>query len=223
MPDIPLNGIDIAVAAVVLISALVAFFRGFVHEVLAVAGWVGAIFATIYGLSLAKPYARQLISINWVADVVAGTVIFVATLIVFSLITGFIARRVQESVLNVLDRSLGFLFGVARGAVLVCLAYIAVEWMASPPEQPAWLRSARTIRLIEAGAELLKALVPRDAAAGASGLAADAQENTRKALETQRILRDILSPEPKRPEPEPRAGYDREQRREMERLIEGKR
>ena len=223
MGEWPVGGVDIGVGAVIGISALIAFGRGFVRELLAVAGWVGAIFATIYGLPYLKPYVREIISIGLIADFVAGVVIFVVSLMLFSLLTGFIAKRVQASALNILDRSLGLLFGVLRGAVLVCLAYVVVEWMMPPKEQPAWLRSARTMPLVEVGAALLKSLVPDDAAAAGAGIADDARKKARKALETQRVLRDILIPEPKGAGTDGPTGYDRRERSDMERLIESNR
>jgi membrane protein required for colicin V production len=87
MGDFPVNVTDIAVIVVLLISALLAYARGFVHEVLAVAGWVGAIFATIYGFPYARPYARSLIPVELIADLVAGLVIFVVTLVLLSFVT----------------------------------------------------------------------------------------------------------------------------------------
>ena len=221
MGELPVNGVDIGIGAVIVVSALIAFGRGFVHELLAVAGWVGAVFATIYGLPYLKPYAREMIAIGLIADFVAGAVIFVVSVVLFSLLTGVVAKLVQASALNILDRSLGFLFGVLRGAVLVCLAYVVVEWMMPPREQPQWLRSARTLPLVEAGSAFLKSLVPDDAAA--AGVADDARKKARKALESQRILRDILVPEPKGAGTDDPTGYDQRERGDMERLIESNR
>ena len=118
MDNLPINVTDIVLGAVLLLSALLAYARGFVHEVLAVAGWIGAILAAIYGLPYAKPFARDLIPHELAADVAAGVVIFVATLIVLSLLTRAVAGMVKASALNMLDRSLGFLFGLGtrRGA-----------------------------------------------------------------------------------------------------------
>ena len=158
--DLPINVVDIGVLLILLVSAVLAYARGFVHEVLSVGGWVGAIFATFYGFPYAKPFARKYIALDLAADLVAGTVIFIVTLVFLSLITRAIAKQVQASALNVLDRSLGFLFGLARGAVLVCVAYIGLELMVPEEDHPAVIRDARTMQLIKPGAALLKSLVP---------------------------------------------------------------
>ncbi len=223
MDEMAINGVDIAVGVVLLISALIAWGRGFVHEVLAVASWIGAIFGTIHGYPYLKPYMRELITMEFAADFVSGVVLFIASLAIFAFVTGFVSRRVQQSALNVLDRSLGFLFGVLRGAVLVCLAYIAVEWMAPPKEQPEWLRTARVMPLVEAGADLLEALVPEDIAGAGAEAAKEAEDKALKALDPEKILRDMLTPDPKSGKTEGTPGYDSKERTDMERLIQNSR
>lgn len=222
MDSWPLNVTDLAVVFVLLVSALLAFARGFVHEVLSIAGWVGAVFATIYGFPYLKPFARGLISWKFIADIATGTVIFIVSLIILSIITRAISKQVRASALNALDRALGFLFGILRGAALICLLYIGVEMIWSVKEQPKWLRSARTITFIETGAELLRSLAPHDAVEKGSKAAKDTAEKARKMLETQRVLRDMIAPEPKGTSKRQPGGYNIKERRDMDRLIEGK-
>ena len=213
LSDFPVNVVDIGVLAVLLISAVLAYARGFVHEVLSVGGWVGAIFATFYGFPYAKPFARKYIPLEIAADLTAGIVIFIVTLVFLSLLTRAVARQVQSSALNVLDRSLGFLFGLARGAVLVCVTYIGLELIMPPADQPQMVQSARTIQLIKPGAALLKSLVPdhisaRSITGGDSGSG---------GVDLQRLN----SPTPKQPDAPKTEGYDAGTRKGMERLIDG--
>lgn len=221
MADLNVNGADIAIGVLLLISALLAYARGFVHEVLSVVGWVGAIFAAIYGLPYAKPYARDLIPNELAADLAAGVVIFLVTLVLLSLFTRAIATVVKNSALNMLDRSLGFLFGLARGGVLVCVAYLALSWIIPPEEHPSWIVGARSLPLVERGATMLRSLVPGTEIERAGREAEQAREKARKALEAQRVLNDILTKEPKAPPPQDRGGYDAGERRRMEQLIQG--
>lgn len=162
MENWPVNPVDIAVLIIVVISAALAFFRGFVHEVLGIAAWIGAILAAIYGLPHAQPYARDLIPIDWAADLAAVVAIFLVTLVILSVFTTLIARRVQDSALNTIDRSLGFVFGLARGAVIVVILFIAASWLVPPDTQPPWVQKARSMPFIEQGADALLALVPED-------------------------------------------------------------
>ncbi len=169
MDNLPVNGVDIAVGLVLLISAFLAYSRGLVHELLSVAGWLGAILVTFYGLPLIKPYARQLIPYQIAADVGAGIILFIATLVILSFITRAASGRIRKSTLNLFDRALGFVFGVLRGAFLILLVYMVVEWIMPADEQPGWLRNARSMPAIEAGTETLRGLIPDDTYFGGFG------------------------------------------------------
>ena len=142
MDSLPINVTDLAIIAVVVISGLLAFVRGFVHEVLAVGAWVGAAIVTVFFLPVVLPYARDLISIQIAADIAGGAAIFIFVLIVLSIFTHWLARRVRESSLGALDRSLGLLFGFLRGAILVCLAWIGLVTLLPRDQHPDWIQEA---------------------------------------------------------------------------------
>jgi membrane protein required for colicin V production len=216
MDNLPVNITDIAVVVVLLVSAFLAYVRGLVREVLSVAGWIGGGLIAIYAFPYAKPFARDLISIEPAADLAAAIAVFVISLAILSILTSAISKRVQNSELNALDRSLGFLFGLARGGILVSLFYIIIEWMMPIVDQPAWLRSARTIPLIESSAQQLRSLFPEDAVAAADTAAAQ----TNKLIESKKVIEGMISPEPKSSNTGTLEGYGRKIRNEMERLID---
>ncbi len=221
MPDLTL--FDVGLVIVLIISGLLAFVRGFIQEVLSIGAWIGAIVATIFGLPYVKPFAREFIANTLLADIAAGGAIFLVTLVILWMLTRMISNSVRGSALNALDRSLGFVFGLARGAVLVCLLFIGVQWLVKPDQQPDWLRNARSLPLVVWGADQLRSMVPADTQEAAAGAAGAAEDEARKVLETHRMLRDIMSSEPKGPpsETEPGVdGYTPKERRDMERLIE---
>ena len=215
MDNLPVNITDIAVIVVVLVSAFLAYARGFVHEVLSVAGWVGAGFITAHALPFVEPFALELIPIEKVAPFAAGAVVFIVSLVILSILTRAISRRVQDSAHNALDRSLGFLFGMVRGAVLVCLIYILIEWMMPVADQPAMLRNAQTMPLIETGADILRSFAP-----DISTKVDNAAEQTNKLIESQKIIEGLISPEPKSDGAETIEGYGKKIRTGMERLID---
>jgi membrane protein required for colicin V production len=223
MGEFPFTTLDVVVLAVLAISALLAFMRGFVNEVLAVVAWIGALFAVFYGLPYARPVAQRAIANPLIADLAAGAIIFVGALVVLSLATRLLALRVRGSALNALDRSLGFVFGLVRGAVLVCLAYIALQWVMPQGRQPDWLTHARTLPLIAGGADVLLSLIPSQAREETTDAAHAARDKARQALESHEMMRDILNPQPKGPpvgsEP-PAEGYGSRERRQLERLLE---
>ncbi|MBT3306819.1 MAG: CvpA family protein, partial [Alphaproteobacteria bacterium] len=142
-----INALDIGVGVLLLVSALLAYARGLVQEVLSIGGWVGATFATFYGFPYLRPYARELTTIDVVADFAAGIVLFVLALVILSLLTRHISKAVKNSTLNAIDRSLGFLFGLARGALIVVIAYIGLGMVYPEDDQPKWVHQARSLEL----------------------------------------------------------------------------
>lgn len=212
MSGLPINAVDIAVALILLVSGVLAYARGFVHETLAVGGWVGAFIATVEGYPYLQPYARDLIPTDLVADFAAGTAIFVVSLVILSLVTRAISSRVKESALNALDRALGFLFGLVRGAVLVCVAYIGLEFMIPREEQPEWITSARSLPLIVRGATAITALLPEDARIEMPSVDTDAVED----------IMDLVQPSTGQTAGSENGneGYSDETRQGIEQLIE---
>jgi membrane protein required for colicin V production len=232
MENLPANAADLIVIAILLVSALLAFSRGFVRELLSVVVWMGAIFATLYGFSYVKPYTRQWISIDWLADAAGGVAIFIATLIALTLISNMLTSQVRDSALGAVDRSLGFLFGLFRGVIIVCLAYLLMAWILPKEEQPEWLRSAHTIPLVEEGAGLLLQLVPEDAVEKGGATMDRATEKTSEAIreqvdeaiqmENRRMLESLTSPRLQGDTKGSGEGYSDTQRQDMNRLFETK-
>ncbi len=214
-----------------LISALFAYARGLVHEVLALAAWIGAAFATLYGFSFLQPYALNLTTIDILADFGAGVVIFVVSLVLLSMLTRRISKKVKDSALNAVDRSLGFLFGLLRGALIVCVGYIGLELVYPKDDQPEMVRQARALELVEPGAEMLTSLIPENLSAvgtpfGGDGKEDDGKEDAEKDKGKRRVVQDLLAPKPKSGENSNAggtdggadAGYGQKERQQMERL-----
>ena len=116
--------VDIGVFGFLAISGLLALGRGFVREILGIGAWVGAIAAAIALLPMARERVRTWMhSPEWV-DPVSFAIVFLIALIILSLIARVIGGFVRNSVLGGVDRTLGLLFGLARGASVVIIAYI---------------------------------------------------------------------------------------------------
>ncbi|MEQ8396818.1 CvpA family protein [Thalassobaculum sp.] len=222
MDSLPINITDLVILLVLVLSGLLAFLRGFVAEVLSVASWIGALFVAVYGYVYLQPYARQVITINTTAaDAAAGVALFVVALILFTVLARVMSGALSMAGLGAIDRSLGFLFGLARGAALVCLAYLLILWaVPERSDHPAWLTEARALPLVEEGADLLWDLVPPhlldEADAAASRARRQAEEQTRRALQER-----LLNPAPKAGAPSGSTGYSDRERQEMNRAIQG--
>jgi membrane protein required for colicin V production len=198
MTVLGLNIFDLVVIAVIVLSGLFALMRGLVKEVLSIVSWVGALFAAVYGFAYVHPFIDRLIQPTWLADAITGVSLFVIALIALGLIASAISGAVRKSSAGPLDRSLGFLFGLLRGAVIVCVAWLAMSWALPSSEQPAWLRDARTLPLVERGANMLLGMVPGHGLPGHPSRAAGA----------------------KAPDGQSGAGYNEGERRDMNRLIQ---
>lgn len=223
MGNLPITAVDIVVAVVLLASAGFAFMRGFVHEVLAIAAWVGAALAALYGFHYAQPVFRQYIGTAIIADIAAGLSLFLVTLLVLSILTKAVSDRVRRSALNSVDSSLGFVFGLARGAILMCLAYILVIMMTEEP--PAWLAEARTRPWLERGSNLLRGMAP-DGFGSVEKSARKASSDTQQMIEAEKTFRKYVAPQPAAPAETKEAGkasaggYDKESRNQLDRLIQ---
>lgn len=224
MDSLPINVTDLVVIVILLLSGILAFMRGLVHETLSIGAWVGAAVVTLYLFPLVQPIARDYIALQVAADITAGVAIFLIALILFSIISRALSRQVQESSLGALDRTLGLLFGFVRGAVIVCVAWLVLVWLLPPEERPAWITEAKSRPLIERGAEILRALTPEEYRIRGEKAAERAKDSTKNAIEAEESLRELISPQPQ-PEAKDdadstREGYNPDQRDEMQRLIE---
>jgi membrane protein required for colicin V production len=157
------NFVDICVLAVIGLSALLALSRGLVKEVLSILSWVGAVLAVIFLLPRLRPIALRYISEPLLADIVTGIGIFVVAIIVLGVVNHYLSANVRSSALGALDRSLGLVFGLIRGAVIVSFAYILMTWvLPNSASRPDVIREARTEPLVAQGADFLKSLLPAD-------------------------------------------------------------
>ena len=142
----PITLLDIILIGVMLISALLAMIRGFMREILSIAAWVIAALVTLYFYAKLLPFAKSYFNNDIVAAavVVGGT--FLGTLLIVSVITVRFSDMVLDSRVGALDRTLGFLFGLGRGLIIVVVAFLFFAWLVPDRSQPEWVRSAKSRR-----------------------------------------------------------------------------
>ena len=156
--------LDLAVLAIVLISALLALLRGFTREVLAIVSWVaaGAVayfeFKHPHFLEFIRPY----ISKEPVARAIDVAGAFFGALLLISIVTVKLSDVILDSKIGALDRTLGFIFGVARGFLIAVVAFVFYGWLVPEGKQPEWVANARTKPLLEGTGEKLRDFVPQD-------------------------------------------------------------
>ena len=154
--------LDIGFIVVVLISAMLSMLRGFTREVLAIASWAAAAAAAYYFHPLLLPTMKGYIAKEQLALAAAAGAIFFGSLIVVSIITVRLSDVILDSRIGALDRSLGFVFGAARGALLCVVAFVFYSWLVPPKSQPEWVKNSRTAPLMSATGDQLMAMLPDD-------------------------------------------------------------
>lgn len=157
-----MNWVDLVVLALMLVSGLLGVMRGLVREVLGVAAWVAAAFAAgPYGaFRFVAPWVRRHVSDPGVADAMAFGGVFLVVLIVLWLAVRAVSNAVRGSALGGLDRTLGLVFGLGRGAALLVVAYILMGIGLAIDQWPAPILEARSLPLVHHGAEWLADQLP---------------------------------------------------------------
>lgn len=160
MPITLLDGILIAIT---LFSAVLAMVRGFSREVLAVASWVAAAAAAYFLYPVLTPFVLNYTSSQQIAMIGSAAVVFLVALIIVSYITMRIADFIIDSRVGALDRTLGFVFGAARGVLLVVVAMLFFNWLVAEPKQPEWVAQAKAKPLLDSLGERLVNMLPENA------------------------------------------------------------
>lgn len=158
----PITLLDIILLAVMLISALLAMVRGFMREVLSITAWVLAAGATLYSYGKLLPFAKQYFNNDIVAAVAVVGGVFLLTLLVVSVLTVRVSDMVLDSRVGALDRTLGFLFGLGRGLIIVVIAYMFFDWLVPDRSKPDWVLHAKSKVVLSSAGDWIKAQLPDD-------------------------------------------------------------
>lgn len=157
----PITILDGILLGITLVSAVLAMVRGFSREVLSLVSWAAAAVAAYLFYKPLLPYIKPYISNDTIAMIAAMAVVFLLVLIVVSLITMKIADFIIDSRIGALDRTLGFLFGAARGVLLVVVALLVFNSLV-PQNQPGWITNAKSKPMLDSFGQQLRGLLPED-------------------------------------------------------------
>lgn len=159
--------VDGVVLLIVGVSALLAFSRGLTREALAIGGWVVAAIAAFYFTPAVMPLIQEA---PVVGDILRGSchlsviaafaAVFAVALIVVSIFTPLLSGAVQDSMLGPFDRGLGFLFGVARGLLLVAVVYVLYDTLVPDGERIEMVENSRSMSIIAETAGFAQSATP---------------------------------------------------------------
>ena len=202
---------DAIVLAAVIISAVIAFLRGFIRELLTIVGVVGGLAASYFGGPILVPVMRNWLGVsddpdkvkklfdavpmNIVADVCAYGLIFIVVVIILSVLSHFLSVGAKAVGLGPVDRTLGVLFGMARAILLLSLLYLPVMLLTEKEERDSWgpLKESRSRYYIEQASDWIASFLPETTSKSVEDATKQTNEKmneTRQRLEDMEVLKN---------------------------------
>jgi membrane protein required for colicin V production len=208
----PLTLLDFILIGIMLLSGLLALMRGFTREVLSLVAWGAAAVAAYFAIKQPSLIAFAQTNIPYLdkemlAQIGVGAAAFLMVLIIVSIISVKISDAVVDSAAGAFDRSLGFVFGLARGFVFVAIAYLFYGWLLPFDKQEPWVRTAFSLPMIKSTGETLLAFMPPEIA---------------ETLSNTALLKNPDQPAgEQQPGQPPESGYKSNDNQGLENLLEG--
>lgn len=157
----PITLLDGILVGFTLVSAMLAMVRGFSREILSIASWIAAAAAAFFLYKPVLPYIQPYIDNPQIAMAASAGAVFIVALIVVTLVTMKIADAIIDSRVGALDRTLGFLYGAARGILVVAVALLFFDWLVGA-KPPAWISEAKSRPLLESIGKKIEDMLPDD-------------------------------------------------------------
>ena len=223
MENSQFNAFDLTLAAVLVSSGIFAFRRGLVREVMALGTWVLASIFSFSFYPLAKPLVEAQIKNPMLADAATAIGLFCVAIIVLVPLGDYLSGLVKTPTLSSIDRSLGFVFGLLRGFIIMCLLYLAMTfaWPEDQDTQPVWLAKAKTKPALAYGVDILKSIVPETVTEDTKDMLEENRDAAAKAVEDAKRLDEISTPVPTYSKTKEKASsYGDESRDKMNNLID---
>lgn len=227
--------IDGIVAIILLASVIIAFLRGFIREILTIFGIIGGMAASYFGGPYFAPVVKDWLGVvdgeepeklfdivpyPLLGDIVAYSSLLIVFLIIFSVISHYISEFAKSVGLGAIDRTLGVVFGLVRGVLLLGLLYLPFYYLADDEQKERWFGESRSHVYIEETSRWIAGFIPQDAEE-------KMQDGVKKVEETSEARKkleelDLLGKdrEPKDAAPKENGGYSEDFRNQMDQLFE---
>lgn len=157
-----LNNLDVVFLIIVGISALVGIARGMTKEILSIIGWVLAAAALYYLVPIIEPIAQTYIASKMMANIVAGLAVLIVFSLIWILTVDKISSVIRSSTLSALDRILGFVFGAARGILIIILIALLVTTVVPEESKKGTFAESQYFQLAKANIDPLVGLIPEE-------------------------------------------------------------
>lgn len=208
----PLTLFDFILIGIMLISGLLALMRGFTREVLSLVAWGAAAVAAYFAIRQQKLVDLAMTNVPYLdkeilAQIGVGAAAFIVVLILVSVVSVKISDYVVDSAVGAFDRTLGFVYGLARGFVFIAIAYLFYGWLLPFDKQEAWVRTALTLPIVKSTGEMMLTFMP-------AGIA--------ETLSNTALQKNPDLPADQQPAPQPGdSGYQPNENQGLENLIQG--
>ena len=160
LSNIYFNIIDLIVISFVLISCIVASYRGFVKEVFSMFCWIAALMTAYYLHEKIKIGLQEYITHKIIIDIVSFGIPFLIALFISNLISKWLAPKFSLPGLLIFDKVGGFIFGVLRAIFFIVLFYLGFLYLLGKEQRPNLLLEAKTYYYISKTANLIVKLFP---------------------------------------------------------------
>ena len=156
-----MTAFDIAVIVIIVLSALLGWWRGFMYELFSLIGWIAAYIVARTFSAQVLPYVPEAVGAENMRSAAAFALLFIVTLLFCALLAWFLARLAKFAGLSGMDGKFGAIFGVLRGAMVV----LALVWLGglSGMPQKSWWRDAWSSKPLQQAALYAKDYVPENA------------------------------------------------------------
>ncbi len=216
-----MTGLDFLLFIALIISAFLAYSRGFIREVLSIGTWVLAGLFTRVGAEALSPFVADLFGTSSsIGSIISYVIVFVFGVFLASFIVKKLAVKLHKTDFKSADQALGFVFGLARGFLLVSAVYLFILWLIPQEvDRPKWFADSRSRPVLRQGAVLLDTLfIPNKMPALTEDLAshesAEINEKTYKDL-----LKPSIEKEIKEEKTDLNIGYSNDERDDLNRKL----
>lgn len=156
--------VDLALIAIGLLSGLLAMYRGLTREVLSITSWVVAGVSVLYFVQNHKKFAEEMAlqmgAPVTIAQIVLGAVLFLLVLIIVHLVTARISDAMLDSRVGMIDRLFGFMFGVARGYLIILIVFMGYQlWQPNQAQQYEFVAKAASRNILLNSGKALQPVV----------------------------------------------------------------
>ena len=225
-----LSNLDVIILITMALSALLAFYRGLIKEVLSIIGWILLTMMMIYAMPLVTPLLSDYIESGVMTGIASAVLIIVVFFILWYIITSYIVGKIRSAKkLNLADRFLGLFFGLMRAALFVVLLYIAIGWVVPYNEQPEFFTKSKYYNLAGTFAEPIENLIPKETLdiikVKDKEKSKEAEEKVQKEMDS--LFEKLAQPKIKSKsnnkiseEEKTSEGYEKKERNDMDRLME---